>query len=406
MAEHKHYSEYIEFMDGRVVLYKRRDHKNPKFTARIKIPNRVIYIVKSTKTADETKARNFAKQLYYDLEGKFLRGETVTKLYFSKVFDDWVSLRKIEGKDKVYTKSDIRSTEKNILPFFKHYDIREITSSLIVKFFSERQNEIPQPSTGTLKQDIRRLKSILNFAKGKGIISDIPTFPSFTGKPNTRPDFTQKEYNTLVKSMRKFVDDAKDNKFHYRNRFYLHHYVLILKNSGIRVGEARKLRWVDIGTTKTVNGGTRLVFSVSGKTGDRDVVCMERVNTYTKRLYDFRTNELGESPSPDEFVFCHKNGKAIETFKKSFRSLMEFSGLLLDNKGNRRVIYSLRHTYATMRLQDGVNVYQLAINMGTSVEMIEKFYGKKRTTAKGATELTKYFKGKSKKGETHTLPWE
>ena len=46
--------------------------------------------------------------------------------------------------------------------------------------------------------------------------------------------------------------------------------------------------------------------------------------------------------------------------------------------------------YATMRLSEGVSVFQLAANMGTLVEMIEKFYGKKRVRdPKAATELTK-----------------
>ena len=40
--------------------------------------------------------------------------------------------------------------------------------------------------------------------------------------------------------------------------------------------------------------------------------------------------------------------------------------------------YFLRHTYATIRISEGVSTYQLAANMGTSVEMIENFYGKKR----------------------------
>lgn len=39
---------------------------------------------------------------------------------------------------------------------------------------------------------------------------------------------------------------------------------------------------------------------------------------------------------------------------------------------------TLRHTYATMRISEGVNIFQLAANMGTSVEMIDDFYGKKR----------------------------
>lgn len=52
--------------------------------------------------------------------------------------------------------------------------------------------------------------------------------------------------------------------------------------------------------------------------------------------------------------------------------------------------YSLRHTYATMRISEGVNIFQLAANMGTSVEMIDDFYGKKRMRdPRMATEVTK-----------------
>ena len=43
------------------------------------------------------------------------------------------------------------------------------------------------------------------------------------------------------------------------------------------------------------------------------------------------------------------------------------------------------------RISEGVSVFQLAANMGTSVEMIENFYGKKRMRdPKMATEVTKF----------------
>jgi hypothetical protein len=38
---------------------------------------------------------------------------------------------------------------------------------------------------------------------------------------------------------------------------------------------------------------------------------------------------------------------------------------------------SLRHTYAIMRISEGV-IFQVVANMGTSVEMIESFYGRLR----------------------------
>ena len=46
-----------------------------------------------------------------------------------------------------------------------------------------------------------------------------------------------------------------------------------------------------------------------------------------------------------------------------------------------------------MRLAEGVSAFQLAANMGTSVEMLEEFYGKKRMrNPRMATELTKLWR--------------
>ena len=42
----------------------------------------------------------------------------------------------------------------------------------------------------------------------------------------------------------------------------------------------------------------------------------------------------------------------------------------------KRTLYSLRHFYATYRLYKGANIHQLAVQMGTSVGMLEKHYSK------------------------------
>lgn len=49
--------------------------------------------------------------------------------------------------------------------------------------------------------------------------------------------------------------------------------------------------------------------------------------------------------------------------------------MLYDRDGDRRSLYSLRHTYATLRLEKGdVSVYDLALNMGYKVKQIESHY--------------------------------
>jgi hypothetical protein len=64
-----------------------------------------------------------------------------------------------------------------------------------------------------------------------------------------------------------------------------------------------------------------------------------------------------------------------------FNALLDKSELKLDRDGNRRTAYSLRHTYICMRLIEGADIYQIAKNCGTSVEMIEKFL--RRTSRTG-----------------------
>jgi hypothetical protein len=49
-------------------------------------------------------------------------------------------------------------------------------------------------------------------------------------------------------------------------------------------------------------------------------------------------------------------------------------GLKFNRDGNRRTAYSLRHIYVCLRLLEGADIYQIAKNCRTSVEMIQKHY--------------------------------
>lgn len=51
------------------------------------------------------------------------------------------------------------------------------------------------------------------------------------------------------------------------------------------------------------------------------------------------------------------------------------NGLLYNANDEKRTVYSLRHTYATYALKEReLNMEDLALNMGTSVAMIEQHY--------------------------------
>jgi integrase len=174
-----------------------------------------------------------------------------------------------------------------------------------------------------------------------------------------------------------------------RDRIVLTNYVLILANTGIRVGEARMLRWRDVQSDKDRSGSPIVVSSVKGKTGEREVIARNfEVKDYFDRIRVMREAEILRKVDRDDFVFCNREGDPIGSFKKGFQNLISKAGVEFDSHGQRRTIYSLRHTYATFRLREGTHHFHLAQNMGTSVKMLEEYYGHVRSRDV-AEELTK-----------------
>jgi integrase len=81
-----------------------------------------------------------------------------------------------------------------------------------------------------------------------------------------------------------------------------------------------------------------------------------------------------ELSKADEYVFETRDGSKVKDWHGAFEILMEESGLLQDRHGDRRTLYSLRHTYATFALTNRVGIHVLARQMATSIGMLEKHY--------------------------------
>ena len=104
----------------------------------------------------------------------------------------------------------------------------------------------------------------------------------------------------------------------------LTNYVLVLANTGIRVGEARNLNWSDIDTFVGDDDKENIVLQVRGKTGAREVVARTlAVKDYLQRIWELRCDELQAKPAMSEGIFCHKDGKPIHSFKKGFNALIK-----------------------------------------------------------------------------------
>lgn len=78
-----------------------------------------------------------------------------------------------------------------------------------------------------------------------------------------------------------------------------------------------------------------------------------------------------------------------------------------DREGKVRTAYSLRHTYICLRLMEGADIYQIAKNCRTSVEMIEKFYAahiKNMIDAAAINVRRERPDGRPKKGAANAKP--
>jgi integrase len=103
-------------------------------------------------------------------------------------------------------------------------------------------------------------------------IREIPTFQKPKHKDIRRPHFNRVDWNKLTSLSRHWINSNCHPSI-VRDRTLLWNYVLILANTGIRIGEARSLLFKDIRLEPNNLGlDPAVVFFVSGKTGTREVV--------------------------------------------------------------------------------------------------------------------------------------
>ena len=142
----------------------------------------------------------------------------------------------------------------------------------------------------------------------------------------------------------------------------LHDYVLFMANTGLRPDEAKRLEYRDVTVTQDdAMAKPILEIEVRGKRGVGYCKSMPGAVRPFERLKE-RNN-----PKPTDPIFP-------KTHRDLFNTILDEEKLKFDRENQQRTAYSLRHTYICLRLLEGADIYQIAKNCRTSVEMIEKFY--------------------------------
>ncbi|GAB5510407.1 MAG: hypothetical protein Rhims3KO_18080 [Hyphomicrobiales bacterium] len=373
----------ITLIDGDVRLYRRPNSR--AWQASFKIDGRWVRITTHCKRLAEAKER--AKELYVEYRIRQKSGLPVISKRFAAVaaycIADMDKLL-VAGAGKVSFRDYKIVLERYLIPYFGDMFVSSITYAELQGFAKWRVNKLGrEPSASTLNTHNSALNRVFNEAVARGYMSKthVPMLVN-KGKDSTRrPDFRREEYKKLTGHLASWVNAGRDGKSRDM-RHLLRDYILVLANTGIRHGtEAANLRWKHIHLFEE-KCETFLEMHVSGKTGPRDLICRAGVINTLKRIQS-RSPDIADLPFEDLLkaqldlpVFRLPDGTVTKNLHQTFRVLMKDTGLgTCPRTDQDRTLYSFRHTYATFALiKDGMSIHTLAVQMGTSIAMIEQHY--------------------------------
>ena len=430
-----YYENKVELLGGDLILYQRnlatavpnvKSHRKPKWYMKLRIGPRK-FVNRSTGLTIYEEAYAFARDEYDRLRNAVKLGHTLEDFTFEKHWDDWYQRNLNNGTWRPdrqrwhknlanrYFKAYFRNSDgtsmrlNDISPIFAHayWDWR-------ISYWSTQQGEklsdynpkrrkaktisthnaVKVPSKKTLQMEQSALNQIFHDARERGRLQQVFKLKSPTdSRPhNRRPHFEPDEHSSMTAYLRSYRNVnghfKKDrvNAWHKLQRAQLYHFVIFMLNSGLRVGESREMRWRDIqfDVENPEHGDAICVVGVRKATKtsqNRDVQTQPNAN---KTLKEWR----GKSPyagDNDHVWFGQQKAdsppKPFTNLNKSFQSFLARipvkgakDGLLYSKENEKRSLYSLRHTYATIRREHGVEYPDLALNMGCKREQLAKHY--------------------------------
>jgi integrase len=370
-------------LDGEVRVYRRERSK--RWQAAFVIDGHTIRI--STGKRDLSEAKEYARDTF--LEYKFRHKNDLPVV--TKKFSDVAKLAIVDmrkqldaGLGRKVFADYIVCIERYLIPFFGAQFVTSIDYQKIQDFYEWRRAKMGrEPKASTLNTHNSAMNRVFEEAVARGFIANknVLLMVNRGEKSERRPDFTREEYATLIRKMPSWVNLGKAGK-PTDMRHLMRDYVLIMANTGMRHGtEALNLRWKHV-TLFEEKDLQYLEMSVTGKTGRRDIICRSGTINYLKRIHE-RSEDTRHIPFEDLLkqridlpVFRLPDGTVSKNIHQTFRKFVTDTGLITCPRTNRnRTLYSLRHTYATFALlNDGMDIHALAIQMGTSIGMIERHY--------------------------------
>jgi integrase len=360
-------AEHHELMGGKLHVYKRENSQLWQCSTYLGGKNRR----RSTKEESLALAKEIAEDWYLELRGKHRRGEITNDKTFRQAAAQFEVEYEVitEGqRSKQYVQAHKDRLRVHLIPFLGELGVSQITPGKVQEYRVHRHQTSKTgkpPARSTLHQEIVTLRLVLKTANRHGWLPAVPDLsPPYktSGKITHRAWFSPQEYRKLYLATRERAKNPLNNRWKWACE-QLHDYVLFMGNTGLRPDEAARLEYRDVKIVKDRDSGeTILEIEVRGKRG------VGYCKSTTGAVRPFIRLRARNKPEPTDLLFPGS------TQRELFNTILGELELKFDREGNRRTAYSLRHTYICLRLMEGADIYQIAKNCRTSVEMIEKFY--------------------------------
>jgi integrase len=241
--------------------------------------------------------------------------------------------------------------------------LHEIANKHIKLLVASRKSE--QTGNWTIKHELQTLRSTIQLAKELGykVNSDInwPSKELRTKKGRLR-FLTVEEEQRLLKELdpnrhdKGMVPPAERTSEIQRQMQDNYDLVVALLDTGMRYDEMAKLPWSSV----DVEAGIIRIYR--NKVDSADTLYM------TSRLYEIMQRRHKNSPEKSRYVFESKEGEPRGYIYQGIKKAIERAGLndpdAVVEKGGKVTIHTLRHTFASRLVRNGVSLAKVSKLLG------------------------------------------
>lgn len=304
----------------------------------------------------------------------------------------WLTnIKKISLKPSSYDRLESTAL-KQVIPRIGTFKISEITPEDIGGMLSEIKDE--GLSYSTVKKAYDCVNAVLTYAFNK---RDIPSNPALLAARPNKANFPKKEIRYFTKEEAALITEECGRLYSTGTRVYPYGDAFILAlHTGLRMGELIGLQKGDIDFEAKRLYVQRNAQMVGKRNADGSRASGRRTVLSTTKTYSGTTISLNstaldavqrlcDSHPESEQVICGVRGGQVthERFERSFYRV-------LDNCGIRRTgVHSLRHTFASMLFEQGVDIKTISTLLGhASVKItMDTYIHLIRDTGKYAVEM-------------------